>query len=108
MRIKVNNHYIGLDSANQMIYPGVYSKGDPLLYGLEADLIEIGYAEWVDPEEAPGAADDLSLKTVAQLQALAKERGIDASKAKKKDDYIALLAPVAEPTETKPDDTPPV
>ncbi len=51
-QIKVNNHYIGLDSHNNMIYPGVYEAGDPLLYGREDDLVAIGYAAWLPDSDS--------------------------------------------------------
>ncbi|GJD73352.1 hypothetical protein [Methylobacterium goesingense] len=42
------------------------------------------------PEPDP-PADDLDAKTNAELEALAKERGLDTSRAKTKADLIAVL-----------------
>lgn len=58
--------------------------------------IESGHAvlgnPQVLPEGEPGAAeDDLGDKTRAELEALAKERGVDVSAAKNKADVIAAL-----------------
>jgi hypothetical protein len=58
--------------------------------------IESGHAvlgnPQVLPEGEPGPAeDDLGDKTRAELEALAKERGVDVSAAKNKADVIAAL-----------------
>lgn len=94
--IRVLKHYVGVDSHNNMIYPGDYTVGDPLLYGLESDLIDIRYAVMVEP--LPAAEDDtapagasLEDMTVAQLKTLADGLGVDLGGARSKADIIARL-----------------
>lgn len=98
MFIQVNKHYVGLDSRNNMIYPGIYEVGDPLLYGLEHDLVEIGYAHLLESEEAvepPEAKPVLDKLTRAELDEEAAKLGLDTSEAKTKADVIALIEAAA-------------
>lgn len=99
-RIDVRKHYIGLDSQNNMIYPGLYEVGDPLLYGLERDLIDIGYAVMIAdadeppaPEDKPPAGEKMLLEdmTIAELKALAEARNVDTTGLRTKADIIAAL-----------------
>lgn len=93
-RIDVRQHYIGLDSQNNMIYPGLYEVGDPLLYGLERDLIDIGYAVMIaDADEPPAPEGDALFAdmTVAELKALADEHNVELDGARAKADIIAKL-----------------
>jgi len=92
-QIKVNKHYIGLDSNNQMIYPGTYEVGDPLLYGRENDLIEIGYAEPLPVEFVQAIDPAAAYKPLSptELKGLAESRGVDLGGATKKADIIMVL-----------------
>lgn len=60
------------------------------------EAIEKGYAvdgaqRTATPVEPPAVDDGLAAKTKAELEALAKERGLDIGEAKTKADLIAVL-----------------
>jgi hypothetical protein len=90
MHIEVRNHYIGLDSNNEMIYPGFYEVGDSRLHGLEQSLVDLGYAYFI-PGTEKQPADPYKGMNVADLRMLAEKHKVDLGEATKRDDIIAKL-----------------
>ena len=96
MRVKLNDFYSGVPSNNRMIYPGEYEDNDPRLYDLATYLVKTGHALVLESEPTEPITDEvveigLGEMTVAQLQEMAKQRGLELKGRLNKAGLIALL-----------------